>query len=228
MKETDGHFMRFDGRKRAWENIRRQDDCVEYLLCKTCEQRFQRWESAIARLIGKGIFDNLDPIPGKKYTVLQVPDYTTTKLYLLSLLWRSHAARDPLFRFVNLGEKHDRRLREMLLSTDPGEPWEYGCFISIPHLKLDDGKFDRPPMSMMPETMRFRGEHGLNLARMVIDGIVLHFVVGSAERMRNWRGIPMLPKRDGRVIVGVSDAMDMTFFREQLLITMGAHNPLWD
>lgn len=228
MKATDGHFMRFDGVKGAWENIRRQDDCVEYLLCKTCEQRFQRWESAIARIIARGLFDRLNPIPGKKYTVLQLPEYSTAKLYLLSLLWRSHAARDSSFRHVSLGDKHDARLRHMLLTDEPGEPWEYGCFISIPHLNLDDGKFNRPPMSMMPETMRFDTEHGLRLVRMVIDGIVLHFILGSPERMKNWRGSPMFPQRDGRVIVGVTDAMDMTFFREQLLTTMGAHNPLWD
>ena len=226
MKETDGHFMRFDGKKRAWENIKRQDDCVEPLLCKTCEQRFQRWESAIARIIRRGLFDNLEPAPGKKYAVLQLPDYAQAKLYLLSLLWRSHAARDPLFRFVELGERHDRRLREMLLSDQPGEPWEYGCFISIPHLNLYDGKLDRPPMSIMPETMRFDTEHGLKLVKMVIDGVVLHFIVGSPERMKSWRGSPMFPQRDGRVIVGVTDAMDMRFFREQLLITMSANNPL--
>ncbi len=33
----------------------------------------------------------------------------------------------PIFRFVDLGRKHDERLREMLLTGDPGEPWEYGC-----------------------------------------------------------------------------------------------------
>jgi hypothetical protein len=158
--------------------------------------------------------------------VLQLPDYAQAKLYLLSLLWRSHAARDPLFRFVELGERHDRRLREMLLSDQPGEPWEYGCFISIPHLNLYDGKLDRPPMSIMPETMRFDTEHGLKLVRMVIDGVVLHFIVGSPERMKSWRGSPMFPQRDGRVIVGVTDARDMRFFREQLLITMSANNPL--
>ncbi len=228
MKETDGHFMRFDGKKRAWENLRRQDDCFEYLLCKTCEQRFQRWESAIARIISRGFFDNLDPVPGKKYTVLQLPGYPTAKLYLLSLLWRSHAARSSSFRHVDLGEKHDARLRQMLLTDEPGEPWEYGCFMSIPHLNLDDGKFDRPPIGMMPAAMRFGTEHGLKLVRMVIDGIVLHFLVGSPERMKNWRGALMFPQRDGRVVIGITDAMDMTFFREQLLITMGTHNPMWD
>jgi hypothetical protein len=219
--------MRFDGKKRAWEDIRRQDDCVEYLLCKKCEQRFQRWESTIARVIGRGLFDNLEPVLGKKYTVLQLPDYATAKLYLLSLLWRSHAAKDAIFRFVELGDKHDRRLREMLLSDDPGEPWEYGCFISIPHLNLDDGKLDRPPMSMMPETIRFDTEHGLRLVRMVIDGIVIYFVVGSVERMQNERIIPLSPQLNGMVRVGVSDAMDMTFFREQLLTTIRAENPIW-
>ena len=228
MKETDGHFMRFDGKKKAWENLKRQDDCVEYLLCKTCEQHFQRWESNIARALAGGLFDNLTPVPGKKYTILQLPDYATTKLYLLSLLWRCHAAQDPGFHFVDLGKKHDTRLRQMLLSDEPGEPWEYGCFISIPHLNLDDGKFDRPPIGMMPETMRFESEHGLQLVRMVIDGIILHFVVGSTERMQAWRGSPMFPQRDGRAIIGVTDAMDMPFFREQLLITMGTKNPIWD
>ncbi len=228
MKAADGTFMRFEGSRRGWLPRPLQDDCVEHLLCGDCEHRLHKCENSVARFLAGGLLDNLVPAHGKHYTFVNLPDYTTVKLYLLSLLWRCHAARAPAFRFVDLGPKHDARLREMLLTADPGEPWEYGCFISTVHLNLEDGKFDRPPIGFMPEAMRFEGEHGLHIVRMVIDGIVLHFVVGSPERMKAWRGSPMFPQRDGRTVVGVDDGMNMPFFRDQLRYVFESENPVWD
>ncbi len=79
---------------------------------------------------------------------------------------------------------------------------------------------------MMPETMHFGAEHGLRLVRMVIDGIVLCFVIGSPDRMRQWRGVPALFQRSGRLIVGIEDAMEMPFFIKQLQLSFGVQNPM--
>lgn len=51
-------------------------------------------------------------------------DYPTFKLFHLSVLFRSSVSSLPTFQEVNLGS-HEERIRQMLLSADPGYDWEY-------------------------------------------------------------------------------------------------------
>ncbi len=225
MKAREGGFIRFDGRRRQWERRNRQDDCFEYLLCQACESLFQPWESAVARFIRTGILDEIRPLPGRRYNVIHVPDYAAVKLYLMSLLWRCHAARADQFRHVDLGPRHDAKLRELLLAKDPGEPWEYGCSVSVLHLNTEDELIPRPAMGVMPETIRYQDDPGLRMVRLIIDGIILHYFIGSESRMRGWRGNAMFAQKDGRVVIGVGDGMEMPFFRQHLEALLSSEPP---
>lgn len=53
-----------------------------------------------------------------------VYDYATFKLFHLSVLFRSSVSSLPTFQEVNLGS-HEARIRQLLLSADPGYDWEY-------------------------------------------------------------------------------------------------------
>lgn len=216
MKEKDGHFWKFDGRRRSWDSRRFQDDCFEYLLCRRCERHLARWESSVARVLSRGLFDSLAPEKGSAYAKVQIPDYSATKLYLLSLLWRASVASLDQFSGVDLGGRHEDRIGKMLLVDDPGESWQYGCFISVPFFETDEGRMHRPPVGFMPETIRWPHDKGIRLVRMLIDGILLHFSVGSDDCMNKFRGNPIALQKSGPSVIGVKNALDMPFLHEYL------------
>ena len=98
----------------------------EYLLCHPCEEKIGKWETYVSR-----VFHGIDETPGSRsgdIITLEGLRYTPTKLFLLSLLWRSGVSTIPIFKQTDLGE-HESILRKMLVEEDPGSPQSYGCLI---------------------------------------------------------------------------------------------------
>jgi hypothetical protein len=88
-------------------------------------------------------------------------DYERFKLFQLSILWRAGVSKHVFFSKVKLGA-HEKRLRQMLLADDPGEPWRYCCLMTgIEH----DGKL--VPMVVQPTPLRVMGAQGM---RFVFGG----------------------------------------------------------
>jgi hypothetical protein len=56
-------------------------------------------------------------------------DYTSFKLFLLSILWRSSITKRGFFKYVALGSEHEEIIRLMLLDKNPKEVVDYPCFI---------------------------------------------------------------------------------------------------
>jgi hypothetical protein len=126
----------------------------EELLCKECEQRlsvYEGWAShfyrgALAAFAdtarseipyGKALkFTRIDAsgmpttasVPRMLYT--EGFDYTKMKLFLLSILWRMGVSKLHFFSGVTLGF-HEKRIRRMLLSNDPGKAEEYACQLRL-------------------------------------------------------------------------------------------------
>ena len=97
----------------------------ERLLCKSCETKLSRHETFASRVL-RDLPNWSDVRPGE-LVVVPTGNYASFKLFQLSLLWRMGAASKPTFR-IDLGP-HEPRLRAMLLSENPGEPLQYGCFL---------------------------------------------------------------------------------------------------
>src|SRR5688572_26627642 len=94
----------------------------EHLLCHDCEQRFARLESyAVATLRrADAEFEN-----GKDRVALENVDFSTLRLFALSVLWRAHAAESKVFAAVELGP-HGEEIRSRLIARNPGAATEYG------------------------------------------------------------------------------------------------------
>ncbi|MFZ5905658.1 MAG: hypothetical protein ACOYZ8_19155 [Chloroflexota bacterium] len=99
----------------------------EYLLCRACETRLSRYEGYAAKLIKeipnfskdeKGLFVYSDGV-----------DYKQFKLFQLSVLWRASISQNRMFVNVNLGGKHEERIRNMLDKGTPGKSTDYGCIV---------------------------------------------------------------------------------------------------
>ncbi|MCC5610950.1 hypothetical protein LC612_30435 [Nostoc sp. CHAB 5834] len=112
---------------------------VGEILCKDCENFIGRWDKYAQNLLLKEI--DIDSIYEKQKATKEIQiianvDYKLLKLFFMSLLWRSHIARNNFFvnkankdgktekaqtfKEVNLGEQWELKLRTMILQENPG------------------------------------------------------------------------------------------------------------
>lgn len=141
----------------------------EKLLCEKCEGKLSRYEDHARRVLFGGHEISIQKKPGM-ITIGKV-DYCKFKLFLLSILWRAGVAKHDYFEQVKLGH-HERILRQMIMDSDPGEPHQYGCFISP---FLVEGK----PLSgfmLNPEKIRLNGH---TCYRFIFAGLIWVFYVSS-------------------------------------------------
>lgn len=129
----------------------------EELLCKDCEQKF--YEGYVKNILygtRKALSSDhwkLERFGSYVVIIIDNIDYTKFKIFQMSVLWRAGVASGKMWEPVQLGDKHEKKLRAMLLNGDPGEPEEYGCvmmgiindrkdlshFITSPEVRIIDG-----------------------------------------------------------------------------------------
>jgi hypothetical protein len=99
------------------------------LLGSNCERLFSKWETFAASIIR-----NIHNQPIQKsgnYKIIAPIDYDKFKLFQLSILWRMSVSQIQMFNNVNIGTDIEEKLRIMLLSSNPGESYEFGCIILL-------------------------------------------------------------------------------------------------
>ena len=102
----------------------------------------------------------------------------------------------------------------MLINKAPGEPWEYGCVVAVPQLIIDGLDSPRATLASVPEKYRLPGELGIRCVRMIVDGVALHFIIGSNQAMKAWRGAALFLQKDGRLPIVVEDGAKIPFLND--------------
>jgi hypothetical protein len=121
---------------------RRRKGIYERLLCADCDQRrLGRLDDYAARVFKGGVGEVTDK-PG--CLIVSNLNYTTFKLWQMSLLWRCGASRRPEFALTRLGP-HAEKLRRFLLEERAGQPHEYGCTVFLPSSHEVTKQFIYPP-----------------------------------------------------------------------------------
>ncbi len=141
----------------------------ERLLCGECEQLFSKNERYASLLLNGGF--ELIAIPEPPVIHFKNIDYEKFKLFALSILWRAGVARHKAFRAVQLG-RHENKLRELLLSNQPGRVEEYP-FVLMPVMHEGDVM---ESLIVSPEKTRV-GEHNAYL--FIFGGIAWAYLVTS-------------------------------------------------
>jgi len=119
---TDNELMAISGRgNKGWKPL--QIGIWEYLLCADCEQHLNREyeQPFLKQWTEESPLPKSMPLNGAHSVVF---DYSTFKLFHLSILFKSSISSNLTFQEVKLGA-HENRIREMLLAKDPGHDWEY-------------------------------------------------------------------------------------------------------
>lgn len=202
-KASNGHVLHHHaGNERVVQNF-----LSESLLCADCEQRFSSWERVAADFLRKQEFEPPGVVSNTILPMAGLP-YQPLKLFLLSLLWRMGVSKDHAFKVVNLGP-HEDVLREMLLCNNPGTAGEYGCTIQI----LTD-RTGRIPVTS--GASRHRTDHACRAYRVIMDGFMFIWNVGSPEAIARFPAGKFLLKEDGTWDVIFQDRHRVPFVNEAL------------
>ncbi len=101
------------------------------IVCRDCEKRFGPWDDYVNKLLMQTAPDELIEHEGELGAyVYYNPIYPLLKLFFISLLWRAHHATHVLFAGVRVGRKFESRLREMILTSNPGRPEEFSVVLA--------------------------------------------------------------------------------------------------
>jgi hypothetical protein len=177
----------------------------EPLLCNSCEGKFGRWEDYAKRTFVDG--KNIQIVQTKGEILIQNIDYKKFKLLQLSLLWRMSVSKSEFFKTVSLGQKHEEKLRQALLSEDPLGPKDYPCALELLTL---GGNFYQDWI-LQPYFMRGQ----FRVYRIVITGIRYSFFVGGCAPPAIFVSCSINQKNE--LLVGMFEIRDEPFLHEAVL-----------
>jgi len=151
------------------ENALKQKGLYEELLCDRCEQLLSKWERYASLVLKGGV-----PLTANRESNLwhvSGIDYVHFKLFQLSVLWRASVSGLQFFENVALGA-HEERLRQMLLSADPGDTATYGCIM----FGLQFNGEVLTDLMVQPGRIRLQGHIAY---RFIFGGFLWAYVVSS-------------------------------------------------
>lgn len=166
----------------------------EELLCHDCEGRFARWETYFADV---WFNRSLRPVQLQaEFVTITGLDYRVFKLFHISILWRAGVASFDFFKQIRLGS-HQERMRQRLLSEDPGPPDLYpltGIAVRDPntHGFRDD-------LIALPGYARIAGH---TVYRALFGGVFWHYAISSH---RSQCPVPATLRSDGSLELLVQD-----------------------
>ncbi len=185
-------------------NELKQKGLREKLLCDRCEQKISVWEG-YARSVFVAPKAPLDV--ERKGHMLRIGglDYSSLKLFELSILWRAGVSRLPFFTKVQLGGRHEEALRLRLLNSDPGNPADYGAVMF--GLKIGD-RSEVLHVIAEPQVLR---NNGIRTYKFIFCGFLWLFHV-SSDVLPTTLNACFLQENGTRVIM-VQDALEMQNLR---------------
>jgi hypothetical protein len=213
LKQAEGHFLVLSTNPEK-KVVKRQKGITEYLLCAQCDNvRLSRYEDHLAKVLFGG-----HPLSGKqtgRLLVVEGYDYKKLKNALLSILWRMSVSSEPYFSEVDLGSKHEERLRLALLNDTEFQEEEYPVLLTAP-------VFDGRHMGSWTLPPDFARTDGNRVYRCLISGLLFTFLVGSAPITNMVR--PLVLRRTGWSIAR-AEVEEIPFLRD-VCLQLGRANAL--
>lgn len=149
-----------------------QGGLKEHLLCQECEALFSTWELHAK----EKFFEQAQTarLGSEVAVIVSGLDYAKFKLFQLSVLWRAGVSTLPFFASVRLGQ-HQERLRNLLVSRNPGEQSDYGCIMTL--FRFSEIEKAKPEHLILPPCPM--NIDGFRMYRFVMAGAGWLYVVTS-------------------------------------------------
>lgn len=174
------------------ESNLQQKGLREYLLCSSCEGKLGKWESYAKKVLDGGI--ELERRDYQGGMIISPIDYSSFKLFSMSLLWRAGVATRSEFSKVQLGS-HQEVLRKMLLEGNSGRFWEYGFSMAFVPEKAAQEIFGK--VIFMPECIQIGS--GLTACRFLLGNVAWLFLL--SDQMQSIDARLFALSEDGKLIL---------------------------
>lgn len=106
------------------------------ILCRDCDNKIGVYDSYARKFVEHS---ELIPHPSGVGWSVEGVDQHNLKMFCISYLWRASITSRPEFSGVNLGEKHEEQIRQMIQSDNSGTVNDYT--VSLQKFSNTDGKF---------------------------------------------------------------------------------------
>ena len=184
------------------KNIFLQKGIRERLLCSNCETNLSKHEHYASSVFQRK--KKLSTSSEGNLIYIEGLEYSTLKLFALSILWRAGVSTLPIFKQVQLGP-HEEQLRQMVLRNNPGAQDTYGFLIS-PILHQGKQLFD---VIVEPSWSRLQGHF---VCRFIFGGLSWIFVVSNHKPPTSIR--PAYLSEKGALIMCKSSLSEMPFLKK--------------
>lgn len=121
----------------------------ESILCDDCERLFNECDTYAAEIL-RAKPEALDE-PNFHFELRNF-SYPLLKRFFVGVLWRATVSTQVFFQNVDVGEKHERRLREILHNTITPEPEEYASWL-MTFEDRETAKMVLPPVHIMLKSL---------------------------------------------------------------------------
>lgn len=141
----------------------------EKLLCEDCEQKLSKWERYASHVLSGGTAI----VTKQEGRLLHLSElnYRSFRLFQLSVLWRASISTDGFFKNVTLGI-HEEKIRGLLMSSDTGSSWQYGCVMC----GLIADKAVLTDLMIQPDRIKL---HGHTAYRFVFGGFMWIYLTSN-------------------------------------------------
>ncbi len=166
----------------------------EGLLCQICENKIGVYEKYLENFLFKEIEIEkyfIEKTNSLSIVHLNNVDYKKYKLGLLSILWRSSITNHSNYKNVDLGEKHNEKIRLMILNDDFKEVNEYPILTSIMDTKNDLIN------TILP--IEKSKSNGIVQYTFYINKFGFYYMVGSEEKMKTIKYLDFIPNSSGNL-----------------------------
>jgi hypothetical protein len=185
----------------------KQDGIKEHLFCDECETKRLAPLEGYAR---ETFYGPTGPFERKHtdgflWTGL---NYAKMKLFTTSILWRMSLSTHQFYAAVELGERHQERIRQMLLNGDPKEDWRYGCAVAY---LLYGGK---PMGGVFSQPQAFSTTGAKAAYRFMMAGMVWFFYVTS-HPLHDQAEVGFL-QPSGKWLILTMEAFQFPFIKEEM------------
>ena len=123
-RDNSGKLVAFDSSNES-EAQQSIESWYQKLLCHECEQRFSKWETSSIETLRRTALSIEKS--GNHGGLIKAYDYSTLRLFLLSILWRAAASDLPEFGEMVLPTGYQERLRRALNEENLSENLALNC-----------------------------------------------------------------------------------------------------
>jgi hypothetical protein len=197
------------------------EDYDKNILCETCDNKILGgiYESYAQKAIYGGELPEevspkcenyQNPNDGAEYSICKNFDFQKLKKFYLSILWRASITDRPFFSHVNLGQKHEEKIRNILLNNEKVSKDEYPIVITS-FMRTNNAL-----ENLIAEPRRIKTKSGLNGYIFLMDSLQFIIYVNSSEHKISDVIQRLSMKEDEMITMHLPNGKEIEFLKTML------------